>query len=616
MYSPLDPLRREIRLLYLHPGCFEDRLKCELAVHCLNSPHCPQYEALSYTWGDPASAEDPKNTILVGGSSFAATRNLVSALRHLRHQSGDPICLWADAVCIDQTNFAERSHQVGMMRQIYASAKRVVIWLGEADQESDAVMSALHSIATSGVSYLHGELSHLREDAPRFFLELAERRPWFTRMWIAQELAVASEDPMVVCGMKSVSWSTFVKAWKVISRELFTEIGMVRPIPRAEEDMADRQPPDTGDDLEVLAMLKIDVLDELRQAVQRNGGQPLRQLLWISRTSLSTDPRDRVYALLGLMHVSDDTDVTTILADYSKPTWAVYADAMEHIFSSGQGPYCLSYLFLPGVDTVLPWTPMATSSDEEQAYLPTWVPDFSRQTSDSTTKPSGITFQPPANRGGASGAGANCHNGQRVSDRVLKVEGLWIDTIQETIPLGTSMDEVLASLPRIQATAMQAKERPCRFEQPVAALIEQFKRKEPLWRMLISNKKYMSGYDEAPLAYEDMYLQLTEYPRVTKNNRTQYEKCLVEGLGQKAFFTTNCGLVGTCVPDSRAGDIAVVLFGSPIPFILRPLPAGTNGQSQMYALIGASYLSGIMDGEMVDELYCEDLIDSTTFLIT
>jgi hypothetical protein len=502
-----------------------------------------------------------------------------------------------------------------MMRQIYASAKRVVIWLGEADEECDTIMSALHGIATAGVSYFQGEHSHLREDAPRFFLELAERRPWFTRMWIAQELAVASEDPLVVCGMNSVSWSTLVKAWKVISLELFTEIGMVRPIPRAEEDMADRQAPDTGDDLEVLAMLKIDVLNELREAVQRDGGQQLRQLLWISRTSQSTDPRDRIYALLGLMHVSDDTDVAEILADYSKPTWAVYADAMEHIFSSGQGPYCLSYLFLPGVDTVSPRTLTVTRSDEEQAYLPTWVPDFSRQTSDLTTKPSGITFQPPADRG-ASGAGANCHNGQRVSDRVLKVEGLWIDTIQEIIPFGTSTDEILANLPRIQATATQAKERPCRFEQLVAALIEQFKRKEPLWRTLISNKKYMSGYDEAPLAYENMYLQLTDSPRATGDIQTEYEKCLVESLRRKAFFTTTCGLVGTCVPDSRAGDIAVVLFGSPVPFILRPFPAGTNGQSQIYALIGASYVSGIMGGEMVDELYCEDLIDSTTFLIT
>ncbi|KAL4821935.1 heterokaryon incompatibility protein-domain-containing protein [Aspergillus spinulosporus] len=615
MYSPLNPRRREIRLLYLHPGCFKERIKCDLSIHCLNSPHCPHYQALSYTWGDPASAEDPENTILVGGSLFAATKNLVAALRHLRPRSGEPICLWADAVCIDQTNLTERSHQVGMMRQVYTSAKRVVIWLGEADEESDAVMGALHGIATAGVSYFKGEHSHLREDAPNFFFGLAERRPWFTRMWIAQELAVASEDPLVVCGMKAVSWSTLVKAWKVISRELFTEIGMVRPIPRADGDTAERQAPDTGDDLEVLAMLKIDVLNELREAVQRDGGQPLRKLLWISRTSQSTDPRDRVFALLGLMHVAGDADVTEILADYSKPTWAVYADAMEHIFSSGQGPYCLSYLFLPGVDSVSPWTPTVTSSDEEQAYLPSWVPDFSRQTSDSATKPSGIPFQPPANRG-ASGASADCHNGQRVSDRMLKVEGLWIDTIQETIPFGTSTDEILANLPRIQAMAMQAKELLCRFEQPVAALIEQFKRKEPLWRTLISNKKYMSGYDEAPFAYEDMYLRLMEGPRVTEDEQTEYEKCLVEGLGQKAFFTTTCGLVGTCVPDSRAGDIAVVLFGSPVPFILRQLPAGSNDQSKIYALIGASYVSGIMDGEMVDELYCEDLIDSTTFLIT
>jgi hypothetical protein len=37
---------------------------------------------------------------------------------------------WYDALCINQADLAERSHQVGIMRQIYEKADRVVIWLG------------------------------------------------------------------------------------------------------------------------------------------------------------------------------------------------------------------------------------------------------------------------------------------------------------------------------------------------------------------------------------------------------------------------------------------------------------------------------------------------------
>ncbi|KAL3473888.1 hypothetical protein BJX99DRAFT_260873 [Aspergillus californicus] len=358
-------------------------------------------------------------------------------------------------------------------------------------------------------------------------------------MWIAQELAVAREGPLVMCGMKSVSWSTLIKAWGVISREFFIEIGTVRA-------MNNKDTRDTGDDVEVLGKLKIDILNDLREAVQRDGGQSLRQLLWLPRTSLSTDPRDRIYALLGLMHAIGDADkVTEILVDYSKPTWAVYADAMEHLFDSGQGQ--------------------------------------------------------PATMVG-------------VSDRVLKVEGLRIDTIHEIIAFGVS-SETLANLPWLQPAANQAMKRPCQsFQQPYAALFEQFKRKEPLWRTLISNRKYMSGYDEAPRAYEDQYLQLaTEDPGVgDSDTETEYQSKLIQGSGKKAFFTT-CGLVGTCVPDSHAGNIVAIIFGSPVPFILRPLPAGTR-HSQIYALIGASYVGGVMNGEMVMSYTVK--IDSTAFFIT
>jgi hypothetical protein len=57
------------------------------------------------------------------------TTNLWDALRHIR----DPVhirLLWADAVCIDQSNNEERGHHVKQMSLIYANAVRVLVWLG------------------------------------------------------------------------------------------------------------------------------------------------------------------------------------------------------------------------------------------------------------------------------------------------------------------------------------------------------------------------------------------------------------------------------------------------------------------------------------------------------
>jgi hypothetical protein len=83
-----------------------------------------------------------------------------------------------------------------------------------------------------------------------------------------------------------------------------------------------------------------------------------------------------------------------------------------------------------------------------------------------------------------------------------------------------------------------------------------------------------------------------------------------------AFFVTQNGFVGLCTPLVEVHDQLAIWFGSPVPFVLRALgPEGNQASSNTYALIGAAYVSGIMNGEMVDELYCEDLIDSTTFYI-
>ncbi|KAF1983614.1 hypothetical protein K402DRAFT_297997, partial [Aulographum hederae CBS 113979] len=83
------------------------------------------YETLSYTWGDSSSPIP----IHISGHVIQVTRNLHAALQHIRQESTDRI-LWIDALCIDQTNNAEKSAQVQMMRNIYHSAARTLVWLG------------------------------------------------------------------------------------------------------------------------------------------------------------------------------------------------------------------------------------------------------------------------------------------------------------------------------------------------------------------------------------------------------------------------------------------------------------------------------------------------------
>ncbi|RYP41999.1 hypothetical protein DL767_000630 [Monosporascus sp. MG133] len=637
-YLPLDPERRRIRILTLQPGSFEEPLRCSISTTDLDTGSI--YNALSYVWGDPSSSNTPGNTVLLDGHPFPVTTNLLSALRHLRPPAGaGATALWVDAVCINQQDLDERRHQVTMMRDIYASAERVIIWLGEEEDDETDVFDSLPLLATQSHrqdidAKLDQHLVDLMGRCAGFFFGLADRRPWFSRVWIIQELAMARQDPLVVCGRKSVCWSTLVKAWSSVARATSTGIGVRRKGQQGGSqklpggDLAGENPEDPeGGDIEVLDKIKIDVLDDLYTTIRSQGGESLRKLLMISRSSEATDPRDRIYALLGLLKPgsleAESKDAITV--DYRKPTSEVYTDAMAYIFAQGDGAYLLSGVFLPGVSAPAPRIHSLPSTTRQPA-LPSWVPDFSRQVAGKATQPGGTLFHPPAGAG-ASGAGAECKNGTRLGDdRTLQIEGLFVDTIDQVVPLGTTLDAYIAQLPELESLASAAKQRPCQLGPSVTPLVEEFKSREPLWRALIANKRFRSGYDPAPSSYEATYLSLLtgrtkQRESDHETGRAQpsdYEQCLWARIGKQSFFTTRSGFVGTCVPDSRRGDIIAILFGSPVPFVLRPaaesIQAAGSGRPS-HLLVGASYVSGIMNGEMVDELYCEDLMDSTTFFI-
>jgi hypothetical protein len=74
--------------------------------------------------------------ISLSGRVFPIRRNLWLFLYHLCFRevpAKGKLLLWADGICIDQTNLAERNHQVGLMGQICTIAESVFAWLGEKD---------------------------------------------------------------------------------------------------------------------------------------------------------------------------------------------------------------------------------------------------------------------------------------------------------------------------------------------------------------------------------------------------------------------------------------------------------------------------------------------------
>ena len=193
VYSPL-PDDGTIRLLRLMPHQDKEApLQCQLFEYPLRKARqgVHMYEALSYVWG---SEEDQKSICIrtddkSDGSSTSpsarnnhrllVTGNLHAALLHLRDGLLERI-MWIDAICINQKDSVEKGRQVQFMAEIYASANRVIVWLGEASSDSDQVFETLRMAAKG--QYNYRTIDGSTQQAIFTLLE----RPWFERIWVRQ----------------------------------------------------------------------------------------------------------------------------------------------------------------------------------------------------------------------------------------------------------------------------------------------------------------------------------------------------------------------------------------------------------------------------------------------
>nr|OQO27386.1 hypothetical protein B0A51_05278 [Rachicladosporium sp. CCFEE 5018] len=188
--------QNEFRLLKLLPGV-GDRLDCELHHYILGTDRCPQYRAISYTWGDDAARQAVH---LPGNVVIRVRKNLKQALRSIRDPASS-CWLWIDAICINQTSDREKGHQVRLMADIYGGANVVLAWLQSAGENTDVakafrfVQAAAnfddteHSVYNYCQSKLHAHGEDLGADW-RSVLKLCRLRYW-SRKWIIQELVLA-----------------------------------------------------------------------------------------------------------------------------------------------------------------------------------------------------------------------------------------------------------------------------------------------------------------------------------------------------------------------------------------------------------------------------------------
>jgi hypothetical protein len=201
-YLPLEG-PSDIRILYIDPAINHAESLSARLLH-VNLDNDPAYDALSYTWGSPELCS--KITLDGGGAELAITANLDLALRRMRTRTRMPTRIWADGICINQTDIPERNQQVRLMGHIYSQCQRGLIYLGEEADGSDEISRFIQRLVP-GVTSAGGMIDHFHDnpllpgesDPGWQALHSLLERPWFLRVWIIQEFALPREIRMI-CG--------------------------------------------------------------------------------------------------------------------------------------------------------------------------------------------------------------------------------------------------------------------------------------------------------------------------------------------------------------------------------------------------------------------------------
>src|SRR5438046_17902 len=190
-----------IRVLSLEPGDFSDPLKGTL-MYCNLQNSEIEYEALSYVWG----RRYPGCYIEVDCSILPIFGSLDDALRHLRRRSHIRY-IWADSFCINQEDMGEKTSQVMLMKEVYQKARSVNVWRGMSNESTSVGMEIFSFLASKADFHTNQPWTRYSSQLCLAGLNDIIHRPYFQRIWIVQEIAVAKNLRMVV-GKQSFEWST------------------------------------------------------------------------------------------------------------------------------------------------------------------------------------------------------------------------------------------------------------------------------------------------------------------------------------------------------------------------------------------------------------------------
>ena len=257
----------------------------------------------------------PSSRVFVNSHIVPTTPNLRRALKHLERGTFN----WIDAICIDQGDDKERGNQVRLMTEIYRHAGAVVVWLGSEKRNSASGMALLNDLgdfidaernannfAAKLYDWIYKTLSDHAYDTRWKGLKQIYSRSYWTRLWVIQELVITTHPDKVrlLCGPDKAQFNHL----RILSRKISDIAAAIPRFYRREPlDATIWKLKDAGKRVRNIAV-------HVEAWASSNAkGISIVRLLERYHKLRCADPRDKVYALLGMSKDYLDIDV-----DYSE----------------------------------------------------------------------------------------------------------------------------------------------------------------------------------------------------------------------------------------------------------------------------------------------------------
>lgn len=567
-----EPLGEDqLRVLDIRPGTRKEVLRCNLVTIARESG--TPYKALSYAWGDPAR----KYFIYVNGKRFYIHKSLHEALHQIRHRTA-VVRLWTDGICIDQNNIAERNAQVQAMGRTYAEAEEVLIWLGSAPAGS----RMLHDFCDFIQDHSHLTLARWKALHPS--VEAVLSSPWFNRLWVLQEVLLASKGT-VLLGEQQCNLDILLK-WDDIDR---VQLGSLH---EQESDSFDE-----NHDFLIATGPEHRPLTALCKARKMGlSGLDWQALLHLCRFSICSDLRDRIFGMVGVARV---IGAEHEVVDYNLTTEEVFVRATVNLLIRDPN--------------VLIMLEAGRDGNAGLPDLPSWVADFSREP----------VVAPLPRKLYCAGGPQHLVVLDRYSFsqdyRKLELEGYAFDSIQRSVNCWLEEPYHPLTIGQFIAEKLIELEQEYVDEWGLPNPYGDYNdRLEAFWRTLIANMTVDRSAITSDQMWADWPVDDNGAPYQVLTARAEpaascgyaaetwgaftsvtaeFSQAMCTACTGRRLFTTRNGYLGMGPGSTDIDDEIVVIPGMRTPFVVRRLLAMSQ-----YRLVGPCYVHGIMQGEFVERL--------------